>query len=154
MKQWLAVALALALTGCATRITTGVYTDGDGGLIDPFVDMAATPVDLAEPIDLALSIDFARGQPPQDDLAEAGKSCGEIVQCLIGCGLMIGGCQLTCFQGASPSGLTEASALVACAAQKCLASRRDGGQGNILVCIIGSCGNQVAMCQGFGFGGM
>ncbi|MSP61836.1 MAG: hypothetical protein EXR72_16180 [Myxococcales bacterium] len=137
--------LAAAVSGCATRLTGGVYGEEDGGFSNPFGDDMAKPPppDLARPIDLAQS----------PDLAKPGKNCGQIMQCMIGCGAMLGACQAACFQGASPKGLQQAGALVACAAQKCFLAQGDMGGTNPILCLISKCGNEVAMCEGFGFGG-
>ncbi len=130
-----ALAAAVLLAACATRVTGGVYDDDGGGEapLDATVvpDLAAPPVDLAPPADLAQ------------------KNCGQIMTCVIGCGLTPGACQLGCFQGASPKATQEAGALLACAVQKCLLA--DGG--NLPLCMISNCGNQIQMCEGFGFGG-
>jgi hypothetical protein len=129
--------IGLAAVGCATQIHGGVYTD-DG---PPPEDLAASPQDLASSRE-----DMA--SPP--DLAMAGKTCGDIVKCAIGCGLQLGACQLMCFQGASPDGLQQAIALVQCAAQQCGAQlgADGGGQTGIFTCLATSCGQEVANCQG------
>lgn len=106
-------------------------------------------MDGGEAADLATPPDFTVAAI---DLAVPGKTCGQIVQCTIGCGLMLGACQLQCFQGASPEGQQEATALIACAAQNCVAGMHgDGGTGNLLLCIIQKCGTQAGNCKGLGF---
>ncbi len=141
---------AALLAGCATRISGGVYTDEDGGWVAPVgndLQPAPPPPDLARPLPPP---DFSLPPPVLPDMADAGKSCGEIVQCMLGCGLMIGGCQLMCLQGGSANGRKEALGVVACAAQNCLA----GGGGNLLLCVVSKCGTEVGSCEGFGLGGM
>jgi hypothetical protein len=133
-----AIALACALaSGCATQIHGGVYSD-DGPAPGDFSSSA--PVDSSQPVDLAQSV----------DLAMAGKSCGDIVKCAIGCGLQVGACQLQCLQGASPEGLQQSIALIQCAAQNCLAQLAPdgGGQAGIFGCLLTSCGTEVGNCQG------
>ena len=131
----LALTAALLGGGCATRIIGGVAV-----------------VDLAQPVDFAAApLDLTVGPA---DLRAPGKSCGQIMQCMIGCGLMLGQCQLGCFQGASAKGAQQAATLLACAAQKCVLGATDGGNGgSIFVCLFTKCGSQVQMCEGLGFGG-
>ena len=139
----LALAAALLGGGCATRIVGGVDDDLDGG--PPVVDLAQPPDLAAAPLDLTTA---------PADLRTPGKSCGQIMQCMIGCGLMLGQCQLGCFQGASAKGAQQAATLLACAAQKCVLGATDGGNGgSIFVCLFTKCGSQVQMCEGLGFGG-
>jgi hypothetical protein len=83
------------------------------------------------------------------DLQPAGKSCGEVIMCVVQCGFTNLTCSAGCAQGASPQAIQEAGALTLCAAQNCL-SLGDGGinTGGIFQCLIGSCQQQVAGCSG------
>jgi len=129
-------ASALCIAACATQIHGGVYTDDGGG-----ADQSAPP-DLTPMVDLT---------PPPPDLTPT-KTCGDIMRCMIGCGLQLGTCQAMCFQGAPAQAQAEAVQLIACAAQsRCLGA--DGGAGNLLFCIAMACPSQIQMCQGLGFGG-
>jgi len=132
------LALALAAAGCneGNELATGAFD-----FSQPSDGANMTPADLAA----------------SDDLASAGKSCGQIVSCAIQCGTTNATCLGACFTGADPQGLLEAGALVACAAQSCLAGGGDGGIGGglggggtagIFQCLIMNCQMQIAGCPG------
>jgi hypothetical protein len=93
-----------------------------------------------------------------DDMAESSMddmsmpdmmvlSCGEIVRCIVTCGLTNLTCDQMCFTGADATSIQEAGALALCAATNCL--NLDGGTGNqlqIFMCLTQKCQSQVSMC--------
>jgi hypothetical protein len=83
--------------------------------------------------------------------------CGDIVRCLVTCGLTNITCDQMCVTGASPSAIQSAGALAVCAATNCL--NLDGGlstggvnQLGIFMCLTQKCKTEVAMCPNL-FGG-
>lgn len=137
MNKALHIALAcVALAACdqGNALSTGAVdfaqADGGGAVGDLAPPPDLTPVDLAE------------------------KSCGQIVSCVVQCGLTNLACDQMCVTGASPAAIQQAGALTLCAAQNCLAGQfTDGGMGGggtagIFECLLSNCGSQVGMCQG------
>lgn len=126
------LAFALAAAGCneGNELATGAFDfsqPGDSGNL-PQDDLSAAPVDMA------------------------AKSCGQIVTCAIQCGTTNATCIGMCFTGASPTGLLQAGALVACAAQNCLTGgdggAAGGGMAGVFQCLITNCQMQIAGCPG------
>lgn len=90
---------------------------------------------------------------PTPDLA--GRSCGEIVRCALTCGTQDPTCLVGCGQGASTESVTQAGALVVCAAQNCLSG--DGGTAGMLqifTCLSRQCSTQLRGCEGLELGGL
>lgn len=125
MRAW-AVGLALLAAACQQG-------NGLGG------------PDLTPPPDLAPAADLT----PAPDLLPP-PNCGQIVACALECGAQGLSCLLGCGQNASPQAIAEAGALVACAAQNCLAA--DGGAGTLQIfqCLTQKCPTQLAGCEGLG----
>lgn len=133
------VLLSLALGGC---------NEGHPELLNPNADLAARG-DLPDPSDM-----------PQSGDLKMGPSCGQIVLCVVQCGVTNLACSQTCFQGAQPSALQQSGALVLCAATNCLAGGGgDGGAGGggmlaIFACLSSKCSDEVGKCEGLPFGGI
>ncbi len=133
--------MKVALVALALVLGVGLAACHQGhGLGGP--DFAAPP-DLEPPADLEPAPDLV---PP--------PNCGKIIFCAFQCGTTNLTCLPGCFQNASPMAVQEAGALIACAAQSCLAG--DGGAGGmfqIFQCLQTNCLMQLAGCQGLGIGG-
>jgi hypothetical protein len=98
-----------------------------------------------------------------DDLSSA-VSCGQILTCVAAqCGLTNVTCDQMCVTGAPTTSITQAGALIACAALNCLGG--DGGGGGLgggglnvglFLCMQQHCSMQLANCPGLlsGLGGM
>jgi len=87
----------------------------------------------------------------------SSPQCGDIVRCLVTCGITNITCDQMCTTGAQPTAILEAGQLGLCAATNCL--NLDGGTagatGNpiaIFMCLTQKCKNEVAMCPNL-FGG-
>jgi hypothetical protein len=140
------LALALAAAGCneGNEIATGDF------------DLGAQSADGAAP-DGAAKTDLAA-----HDMQ--AKSCGQIVSCVIQCGLTNLTCDPMCIQGADPTAIQQAGALTLCAVQNCLLTGGDGGAGGlgglgglggggggtagIFQCLLDNCGTEVSGCSG------
>jgi hypothetical protein len=130
---------ALALAACLAAL---------GGCDDdlyPAADMAAA-ADLSEAPDLSMP-----------DLR--GPSCGELVTCVLMCGLSNLECAGQCVQGVQPATLQRVGALALCAATNCL-NNPDGGTVDfntpasfigLVICMSNECPDQVAACEGLPF---
>jgi hypothetical protein len=111
-------------------------------------------VDPAES-DMATVGDLATAPP---DLAQPGKSCGEIAMCAFGCGQDFA-CIGMCAQGADPQQLAALGGLLICAGTNCISLDPDaGGLGGIdmtqlFMCLFQNCSQQLSMCGGL-FGGL
>jgi hypothetical protein len=100
--------------------------------------------------DLSTGDDMMSMQP--DDLGMPDMytpQCGDIVRCLVTCGITNIACDQMCVTGADPMAIQAAGALALCAATNCL--NLDGGisGGNqlaIFTCLFKQCQSQVAMC--------
>ena len=106
------------------------------------------------------------------DMTLTGPSCGEMVTCVLQCGLTNLSCSQGCFQGAKTDQITAAGALVLCAATNCLLGG-DGGIGGLgglgggggglgggtlelVTCMATSCQQELSDCGGLlgGLGGL
>jgi len=147
----LAALLVLAAAGCGGRTGLGVYADGGGWQAQH--DAAAGD---AHPTDGGVGdagdAGSRRDGPRLQDAAN-GKNCAEIMMCVfesLGSGIDLQA-MLQCTQGASIDGLTQGGQLIVCLAQNCgqlLLSDGGGGQFDILMCLITSCGDQLCACDG------
>ena len=96
-----------------------------------------------------------------DDLSSA-VSCGQILGCVATqCGLTNVTCDQMCVAGAPTTSITQAGALIACAALNCLGGDGGGLGGGglnvqLFLCMQQKCSMQLANCPGLlsGLGGM
>jgi len=99
------------------------------------------------------------GGPPVEDMAQIedltpppdllpGPTCGKIVACVLGCGMMNLLCLPGCVQNAPPMAQQQAFTLVACAAQNCLQGGAGGNMFQIFQCLAQKCPTEVQGCQG------
>lgn len=133
MSRALLLALALAALGC---------NEGN--------ELASSGFDLAQPGDGGGSAADGASDLGAPDLAS--RTCGQIVSCVVQCGVGNLTCDPMCIQGADPTAIAQAGALTLCAVQNCI-SFTDGGAGGggmlgIFQCLIANCQMQVANCSG------
>lgn len=127
--------------------------------------------DMSGPI----KVSFDMAQPQTGDMAQ--ESCGQVVECAIGClgqagagtggaadaGLLggLGGLSglascASCFTGAPPAATSEATSLFTCAFTSCLS----GGTASLsdplslFSCLSQSCSMQLSGCEGLSLGGL
>jgi len=123
--RWL---LVLALVGC----------NHGNNYMDPI-----GADDLAMSSDLSVAPDLAQKQ---------GPTCGQIAMCALGCGQDFA-CIGMCATGADPQTLAALGGLLLCAGTKCISMNPDAGgidMTQLFMCLLQSCGQQLAMCPLFG----
>jgi hypothetical protein len=127
-----------ALAVAALLLVAASCNEGNDGLLIGGADFAVSPALT----DLSVA----------PDLAQPGKTCGQIVLCAISCGMVNLQCLQNCGTGASLQEIATAGTLVACAVQNCL-PRGDAGMGSptmLATCAFQKCPMQVSACGGLG----